>query len=267
MGLPSKAASLLAGAHKIQGSTTQAALTVGTESRAMKADSADVIVPVLNEADGLPRFYERVRRVSGDLNLVFIDNASHDNSVEIIKSFPNVHLIEHQQNEGYGGSIIDGIKQTTGSRIVIIDADCEYPPECVPDLLASLERNTVTYASRFLGKTTASQANMPCLKMFGNKLISSLFNMLFRQRTTDLYTGCKAFRRDCLDGIDLRRTGFEHVLELAAKLAHRGYDIAEIPVLFEPRVAGTAKMRHVSETAKFIWLLFAFFAQSKTNRL
>lgn len=233
----------------------------------MSAADTDVIVPIFNEADGLERFYRRIAGTGLDINLVFIDNASTDNSVEIIQSFPNVRLIEHSRNEGYGGSLIDGMSQTTGARIVIIDADCEYPPECVPDLVASLEKNDVTYASRFLGKKTAAEANMPRLKMLGNKMISSLFNTLFRQHTTDLYTGCKAMRRSCLEQIELTHKGYEHVVELAAKLVHHGYEIREIPVDFEQRETGTSKMKHVSETTKFILLVFAFFIRSKMGRL
>jgi dolichol-phosphate mannosyltransferase len=233
----------------------------------MSEVDTDIIVPVFNEADGLERFHKRLTATGVEANLVFVDNASTDNSVEIIKSFPGVTLIEHEKNEGYGGSLIDGMSQTTGSRIVIIDADCEFPPECVPDLIASLEENEVTYASRLLGKKTAADANMPSLKMFGNKFISSLFNVLFGQKTTDLYTGCKAMRRSCVEQMDFEYKGYEHVLELGARLAHRGYAIREIPVDFEARETGTSKMKHVSETTKFMLLIFAFFFRSKMKKL
>jgi len=233
----------------------------------MSTKSVDVIIPVRNEAAGLRRFHERMTAIAGDFNLVFIDNASTDESVEIIKGFRDAALIRHDRDEGYGGSIIDGISRTNGSRIAIIDADCEYPPECLPRLVASLEEHHIVYASRFLDKKSASEAGMPFLKMFGNRCISSLFNLLFAQQTTDLYTGCKAMRRACLQGIELECRGFEHVLELAARLAHRGYRIGEIPVDFEPRRTGRSKMKHLSETAKFIALLTAFFMRGKLGRL
>ena len=237
------------------------------KSAHMNTTAVDVIVPVRNEAAGLARFHERIRRVPVDMNLVFIDNASTDKSVEIIRRFSNATVIQHSSDEGYGGSIIDGIRHTSAPRIVIIDADCEYPPECVGDLTAALEEHDIVYASRFLDKKSTAEAKMPFLKMFGNRCISSLFNLLFRQNTTDLYTGCKALRRSCLEGVDLECKGFEHVLELAARLAHRGHKIAEIPVTFEPRETGRSKMRHVSETVKFVWLVLAFFVRSRLGKL
>lgn len=227
----------------------------------------DVIVPVYNEAEVLPRFHERLRRTGVNMNLIFVDNASTDDSVAIIRSFPEAQLIEHEKNEGYGGSLIDGMRQTSASRIVIIDADCEYPPECIPGLLAELEKHDVVYASRLLNKTGAVEAGMNPVKMFGNRLISGLFNVLFRQNTTDLYTGCKALRRQCIQGMAFQYKGFEHVLELAARLSSRGYSIHDYPVRFEQRTTGKAKMKHVSETTKFLLLLMVFYFRSKIRGL
>lgn len=227
----------------------------------MEQALADVIVPVYNEADGLETFYQRVQALGLNLNLIFIDNASEDRSCEIIEGFANTSLIRHQSNEGYGGSILDGIAQSTHENIIIIDADCEFPPECIPDLLKSLETSAVIHASRLKGKPDATAAGMPFMKWFGNKIISGLFNLLFHQQTTDLYTGCKALRRSALTGLDLRRKGFEHVLELSARLARRGIRIDEIAVDFAPRATGVSKMQHVSELLKFLFYLLVFFFQ------
>lgn len=227
----------------------------------------DVIVPVYNEADGLPTFYERIRALPLEYRLVFIDNASNDKSVDIIESFDGVTLIRHSQNEGYGGSILDGIAQTDGEYIIIIDADCEFPPECLPQLAEAVQREPVVYASRMLGKGNAREANMPYLKMLGNRIISGSFNLLFRQRTTDLYTGCKALRRDVLSSIHFTQKGYEHVLEMGAKLADRGIKITEIPVDFHARSTGASKMRHVSETTKFLFLILSYYFQSCAGKL
>lgn len=95
----------------------------------------DVIVPVFNEAEILPEFHRRVTALALPLNLIYVDNASTDRSVDIISSFDDVTLIRHATNEGYGGSLLDGIANSDNEKIVIIDADCEYPPEAIPDLI------------------------------------------------------------------------------------------------------------------------------------
>jgi hypothetical protein len=131
-------------------------------------------------------------------------------------------------------------------------------------LLSALEHHDVVYASRFLG---GGAAVMPWLKARGNRMISEAFNYWFHQQVTDLYTGCKAFKRSCLEGMALEQPGFEHVLELSAKLAARQYLIHEIPVVFAPRRAGKSKMRHGIETAKFFYWLLQYAHRMKAGRL
>ncbi|HSC76434.1 MAG TPA: glycosyltransferase family 2 protein [Pseudomonadales bacterium] len=219
---------------------------------------ADIIVPVRNEQENLPQLLARLRALPdfSFWHLVFVDNASTDNSAAFIESIPGITLIRHPYNMGYGASLRSGIAAAQTDRIVIIDADCEYPPECIPLLLSELEEHAIVYASRLIGKNSARQAGMLPIKWWGNRVISSAYNVLFSQHVTDLYTGCKALQRQCLKNIVLQRDGFEQVLELAAKLSARGYAIAEIAVDFVPRSHGESKMSHISETIKyFFWLL------------
>lgn len=218
-------------------------------------DRIDVIIPVLNEEEMVGVFFERISALSLPLHFIFVDNASTDRTKEIIGAFPRSTLIAHERNEGYGGSILDGIAASTAEAFVIIDADAEYPPEALPALVGALEQSDVVYTSRFLG---TGKIDMPLFRRIGNKLITGSFNALFGQKLTDLYTGCKALRRSALDGIVLERKGFEHVLELGAKLALTGIPIAEVPIRYEPRSTGSSKMRHLSETLKFIYLLLRY---------
>lgn len=215
-------------------------------------DLIDVIIPVLNEEEMVGTFLERISKLPLSLRLIFVDNASTDRTKDIIRTFPGTVLIEHKKNEGYGGSILDGIARSTAEAFVIIDADCEYPPEAIPDMVAALERAEVVYSSRFLAD---KDPDMPFLRKAGNKAVTLLFNRLFSQKLTDLYTGCKAIRHTALDGVTLKRKGFEHVLELAARLSRKGISIKEVPINYELRRTGRSKMRHVTEMIKFAYLL------------
>ena len=116
----------------------------------MKTPFVDVIIPVYNEEKILPSFYQRLMALPIALHPIFIDNASTDNSLQIIKAFPGATVIEHRHNEGYGASLRDGIRSAKADRIVIIDADCEYPPEAIPEMVRRLDDCAIIYASRFL---------------------------------------------------------------------------------------------------------------------
>ncbi|MCI5143283.1 MAG: glycosyltransferase family 2 protein, partial [Candidatus Electrothrix sp. ATG1] len=108
----------------------------------------DIIVPVYNEEDGLDEFYKRITALDLEHHLIFIDNASTDRSLEIMEDFENVTIIKHETNEGYGASLRDGIRAASADKIVIIDADCEYPPEAIPLIAQELDHHDAVYASR-----------------------------------------------------------------------------------------------------------------------
>ncbi len=219
-------------------------------------ESVDIIIPVLNEEASLPLFCDRLFSLPIPLRPIFVDNASSDNSCRIIEAIPGSVLIQHDSNEGYGASLRDGIKASLADKIIIIDADGEYPPESIPDMVTALESHEVVYGSRFLAPAASE---ISWYRAGGNKLVTTLFNLMFKQKLSDLYTGCKGFRRRTIQSMPMEYSGFEHVLEIAARLARNNVKIHEIPICYQARERGKSKMVHTKETFKFLYLL-VFFA-------
>lgn len=219
----------------------------------MPGDRLDIVVPVLNEEASIDEFFGRLERLGWVDALIFVDNASTDGTVRRIERQPRARLVRHARDEGYGASVRHGIEAGSAARVVIIDADLEYPPERIPALLDALEEHPVVYCSRFLG---AHPPAMPLFRRLGNRLMSGLYNLLYGQRVTDLYTGMKGFRRDAFPARAMIKDGFEHGAEIAALIAYSGHRIHEIPVEYHPRRQGTSKMRHIPEALKLgFWVL------------
>jgi glycosyltransferase involved in cell wall biosynthesis len=214
--------------------------------------NVDIVVPVHNEEMYIDEFIARVDALGLREALIFVDNASTDGTVPCIERHTGVRLVRHDRNAGYGASIRDGIAGSLAAVIVIIDADLEYPPEAIPQLLTAIDNHAVVYGSRFRGDL---RPDMPWARRFGNTVISKVFNVLFRQATTDLYTGMKALRREVAQSLALSRNGFEHVAEMGVQLAQAGHHIYEIPVSYAPRTRGVSKMRHMRETSKYTWFI------------
>lgn len=216
----------------------------------------DLIVPVFNEEASIDEFYARIKALGLSQALLFIDNASTDRTVAHIERFPDVRLIRHATNMGYGGSVRDGAVSSTADIVVIIDADLEYPPEALPAVLTAARTHPVVYGSRFEGPRPDG---MPNFRYVGNLIATRLYNVLFGQRTGDVYTGLKALWRNAIPFEDLQRNGFEHGVEIAAMIAGAGHQIVDVPVAFAPRRGGRSKMRHVPETLKLLGLLFSYW--------
>jgi glycosyltransferase involved in cell wall biosynthesis len=233
------------------------------ERAAAQRRPLDIVVPVLDEEASIGEFVERVRALGLADALVFVDNASTDGTIAFLERLPEVRLVRHATNEGYGASIRDGIASSNGERIVIIDADLEYPPEAIPAIVAALDEHAAVYGSRFLD---GPPPEMPLLRRIGNRVVTGFFNVLFAQRTTDLYTGMKGLRRHAIDLDDLERTGFEHVVELAARIAASGARIHDVAVRYTPRTRGVSKMRHVPETLKCVALTLVYRMRPRASR-
>ena len=118
-----------------------------------------IICPVHNEEEAVPLFYERLMRVIDDLRqrydfeLIFTNNASEDRTLEIIKDLrtkdPSVQIITLSRNFGYQASLLAGLQNVAGAAIIIIDVDCEDPPEMIPDFIEAWEKGyDIVYGKR-----------------------------------------------------------------------------------------------------------------------
>jgi dolichol-phosphate mannosyltransferase len=224
----------------------------------MTCAGLDVVVPVYNEEAAVEELVARLRAACPGARLIVVDNASTDRTAALLAAMPDVQLVRHAENLGYGRSLADGIAAGTGTRIVMIDGDLEYLPEDVPALDRALASAPVVYGSRFLRPVAGGST----VWSLGNRLVTLSFNLLFRQHLTDLYTGIRGVRRAALPAGGLHSPGFEFVLELAAALARAGARIAEVPVGYAERRGGRSKMRHVRELAKFAVRLVALRLRS-----
>jgi len=145
-----------------------------------------------------------------------------------------VRVIFHSRNLGKGASIRTAIKHCTGDYAIIQDADLEYDPGEIPLFVkkAMSDDADAVYGSRTVAGIVA------CIYSryyWGIRLLTSLTNLLFKTRYTDVGTASKMVRTSVLRSLDLRCSGFDLDFELSDKLGKYGYRIAEIPITYRPR--------------------------------
>lgn len=122
-------------------------------------ESFDVICPIYNEQQTIPPFMQRIESLFKELNsryssrLIFIDNASTDDSQKIVKDIcsknSNVSLIVMSRNFGYQCSVECGLRNSTADYTGVVDVDCEDPPELFIRFLKHIEEGyDVVYGER-----------------------------------------------------------------------------------------------------------------------
>jgi dolichol-phosphate mannosyltransferase len=123
----------------------------------MKLHDISVIVPVYNEEKGLPELFERLRtaveKVSRDAEFIFVNDASKDGSLELIRQLAEtdkrVRYISFSRNFGHQIAVTAGLEHSRGKAVVIIDGDLQDPPELIPALYEEYCKGfKVVYARR-----------------------------------------------------------------------------------------------------------------------
>ncbi len=116
-----------------------------------------MVIPVFNEESNLPVLYERlvnsVTAISNDYELIFVNDGSKDNSLNIIKELSlknaQVKYIDFSKNFGHQLAVFAGLENAKGDTIVIIDADLQDPPELIKELYSKMKEGyDVVYAQR-----------------------------------------------------------------------------------------------------------------------
>jgi glycosyltransferase involved in cell wall biosynthesis len=220
-----------------------------------------IIIPVSNEEQTIRELVQRVRAVdlgSIEKEIVIANDGSSDGTPQAIASSewasdPRIRVFHNPINVGKGAAVRLGLHYATGDIMLIQDADLELDPEEYGGLLQPIldGRADIVYGSRFLARTS----RVALRARIGNRLLTSLTNLLFGARLTDMETAYKVFRRSALQGIKLRCVAFDFEPELTAKFLLRGHGIVEVPVRYNPRRADEGKKIRWTDGVDAVYVL------------
>jgi SAM-dependent methyltransferase len=203
-----------------------------------------VVMPVYNERHLVAECIRRVMAVEspliGRLDLIVVDDGSTDGSQEVLRKVTGeysdrVTYVEHPRNQGKGAAVRSGIAHATGDVTVVQDADLEYNPQDLPRLMVPFleEQADAVFGSRFL--PFEYRRVLYYRHTLGNRLLTTVSNLLTDLNLSDMETCYKAVRTPLLKSIPLRSRDFRIEPELTFKLAKRRARIFEVPISYAGR--------------------------------
>ena len=211
------------------------------------------LIPAFNEAATIGEVLERIAALGLDAQVIVVDDGSTDQTAAIAEEAGAT--VVRQANAGKGAAIRTAIALAEGDIAVIQDADMEYDPAEIPELIEPILRGSadVVFGSRLRGGKP-QRAHL-FWHLVGNRFLSLLTNVLYNTTLSDMETGYKAFRIDVLRSLDLHEDGFGLEPEITAKVCKRKLRIYELPISYYGRTREEGKKITWEDGVRAIWVL------------
>ena len=211
------------------------------------------LIPAFNEAATIGEVLERIAELGLDAQVIVVDDGSTDATAAIARQAGATVI--SQENRGKGAAIRTAIAYADGEIAVIQDADMEYDPAEVPELIEPILRGSadVVFGSRLRGGKP-QRAHL-FWHLVGNRFLSLLTNVLYNTTLSDMETGYKAFRLEVLRSLDLRENGFGLEPEITAKICKQRLRVYELPISYYGRTRDEGKKITWKDGFRAIWVL------------
>ncbi len=204
-----------------------------------------IIVPVYNERPNLRPLIQRIMKsmqgAEYGYELIFVDDRSNDRSAEMIRSFSAsspIRVLTKKGERGKAYSLIEGFQQAKGEVIAMIDADLQYPPEKIPDMVELMQEYDIVVGNRRIRRTSG-------LRTFLSRTYQRIFGHFVLGLKTDVQSGLKVFRADILHHVKMHPSawGFDYQFLYHAK--RLGYRIGQTDIVFEDRKYGQSHVNTI----------------------
>lgn len=221
-----------------------------------------IVMPVYNEEATLAIIVNQVLIIPHLLELFIIDDCSTDQTQNIAKRLAEQDLrikyIRQPRNLGKTTALKIGFALTKGKIVIVQDADLEYDPADISDVIAPIldKSADVVYGSRFMVKKSARFFYFH--HYLANKGLTFFSNYLTNYNLTDIETCYKAFRGEIIRNMIIKSRGFGFEIEATVKIAKIKCAIHEVPIKYYGRSYNEGKKIGFKDGVAALWYVLKF---------
>lgn len=216
-----------------------------------------VIVPCYNEEKAVGQTLDHLllnECASSTFEIIAVNDGSTDGTREILaqyaERYPNVHLLDHASNQGYGAALKTGIRKARAELIAITDADGTYPNERLPELVAACDEYDMVVGAR-----TADEVTYSKLRAAPKFFLQRWMSWIARQHIPDINSGLRVFRKSVVERfIGILPDGFSFTVTITLAMLTNYRPTLFVPITYRERI-GESKLRPIHDTLRFIALI------------
>ncbi|MGA1794519.1 MAG: glycosyltransferase family 2 protein [bacterium] len=216
-----------------------------------------LIIPCYNEEKAILKTIHSLRSTlqsAQPYELIVVDDGSMDGSSEILREEtekdPELHIITHKTNRGYGAALKSGIRHASSDIIVITDADGTYPNVRIKELV-EIAQNT----DMVVGARTSENVTYPLTRKISKLFLERYVSWLAGQEVPDMNSGLRVFKRSISERfLNILPDGFSFTTTITLAMIRNNYEVEFVPIDYYPRI-GKSKIRPVRDTLRFMELI------------
>ncbi len=222
----------------------------------LEIDKVSIVVPVYNEeeaiASDLRAIFETMDASKWRYEVIVVNDGSTDRTVDIVKGFERVTLIEHHEKRGGGFSRNTGVRASSGDVVLVTDGDGSYPVKDIPSLLERMEENDLDMV---VGARTKEAGTLKFLRTPAKWFIRKLASFMSGFHIPDLNSGMRAFKKDVfMQYMELLPWGHSWVSTITLAMLSGGYDVGFLDIDYYPR-KGTSTFHPIKDTFNYLILV------------
>lgn len=229
-----------------------------------------ILIPTYNESENIIEFLKSVQKNLPEeifSEIIVIDDNSPDGTGKIVEEYirnngkiseNKIFVINRKGKKGLSSAILDGIHQSKGNNILVMDSDFSHPPEIITKMIQTLKKSQcdIVIASRYI--KGGGVTGWPFKRKVMSKVATKIAKKGLGIKNSDPMSGFFAFKRAIINGIKFDAIGYKMLLEILVKA--KGVTVKEIPYTFSNRQVGSSKLSSsiIIDYIKSVWKLYRY---------
>jgi glycosyltransferase involved in cell wall biosynthesis len=218
--------------------------------------SVTVVVPTYNERENIERLVPQLLNLDlgrrTRLSVCVVDDHSPDGTGAYVdrlaSTSPRVSVVHRAGKLGLGTAYVAGMRHSMScgaDAVLTMDADFSHHPRYIPAMVAALPRADLVIGSRYI---SGGAVLYPLRRRLLSRGANAFARLTLGLSANDCTAGFRLYRREVLASIDLDAifsnfsNGYSFLIEMLFAVQQRGWQVSEVPIIFEDRQFGQSKI-------------------------